>query len=250
MPGEAEAEFLLLQPMVPRNRPNMIAWVAARNDPEHYGQVRYYQFPSNTSVFGPVQVEALIDQDPLISSQVTLWNQSGSRVIRGNLLVVPVGESIIYLQPVYLQSTGSAFPEFQKIVVASPTDVVWADTLEAALTLLLEAGEGPGPSPTPTPTPTPTPGGSPRPSPSAGPQPTPPSGDAQALVAYANLHFELAQAALREGDFATYGAEMALVQEALVELSALLGTPPPSPVPSPAPSPAPSVPAASPAPSP
>jgi uncharacterized membrane protein (UPF0182 family) len=229
MPGEPKAEFLLLQPMVPVSRPNMIAWVAARNDGDTYGKVRVYQFPSNTSIFGPVQVEALIDQDPLISSQITLWNQSGSRVIRGNLLVVPVGDSILYLQPVYLQSTGSAFPEFQKIVVASPTDVVWADTLQQALEQLLRS-TGPTPSPTPTPspggpTPTPSPGG---PTATPGPGETPPAGDLQGLIAYANTHFELAQQALRNGDFATYGDEMQKVQEALQLLGQLTGSPAPS----------------------
>jgi uncharacterized membrane protein (UPF0182 family) len=232
-PGEPAAEFLLLQPMVPTSRPNMIAWVAARNDASHYGQIRYYQFPSNTSIFGPAQVEALIDQDPTISSQITLWNQSGSRVIRGNLLVVPVGDSILYLQPVYLQSTGSAFPEFQKIVVASPTDVVWANTLDDALAQILVAGGG-----TPSPSPNPSPGVTPSPQPSASPGTSPSPTDVQGLVAYANAHFELAQQALRTGDFATYGAEMKKVQAALEQLGQLVGTPPPSPAPSLAPSPA------------
>src|SRR5262245_8702814 len=154
MPGEPKAEFLLLQPMIARQRPNMIAWVAARNDAPNYGTVRAYQFPADTTIFGPAQIEARIDQDPTISAQITLWNQSGSRVIRGNLLVVPVGDSLIYLQPVYLQSTSAAFPEFQRIVVASPTTVVWGRSLSEALTLLLAAqggGGGPGPSPSPGP---------------------------------------------------------------------------------------------------
>ena len=112
MPGEPEPEFLLLQPMVPATRPNMISWVAARNDGADYGAVRVYRFPRDTSIFGPVQIEARIDADPIISSQITLWNQSGSKVIRGNLIVIPVQDSIIYLEPIYLQSTGSAFPEF------------------------------------------------------------------------------------------------------------------------------------------
>ncbi|HVL53180.1 MAG TPA: UPF0182 family protein, partial [Vitreimonas sp.] len=90
MPGEAEAEFVLIQPMVPVNRPNMIAWIAARNDVPNYGDVRVYNFPAETTVFGPVQIEARIDQDPQISAQFTLWRNSGSEVIRGNLIVVPV----------------------------------------------------------------------------------------------------------------------------------------------------------------
>jgi uncharacterized membrane protein (UPF0182 family) len=223
MPGESSAEFLLLQPMIAASRPNMIAWVAARNDAPNYGGVRVYQFPADTTIFGPAQIEARIDQDPTISAQVTLWNQSGSRVIRGNLIVVPVGDSLLYLQPVYLQSTSAAFPEFQKIVVASPTTVTWADTLGQALTQLLEA-QGGGPSPTPTPAPTPSPGVSPTPAPTLPPGGGLPS-DVQGLVAYANQHFEAAQQALRNGDFATYGTEMQKVQAALQKLGELTGTP-------------------------
>ena len=103
----------------------MIAWVAARNDAPNYGTVARLPLPADTTIFGPAQIEAQIDQDPSISAQITLWNQCGSTVIRGNLIVVPVGDSLIYLQPVYLQSTSSAFPEFQRIVVASPTTIVW-----------------------------------------------------------------------------------------------------------------------------
>jgi uncharacterized membrane protein (UPF0182 family) len=235
MPGEAESEFLLLQPMVPTNRPNMIAWVAARNDGDDYGTTRVYRFPAETTVFGPAQIEARIDQDPLISQQVTLWASAGSSVIRGNLIVVPVGDSIIYLQPVYLQSTGSRFPEFRRIVVASPREVVWAETLGESLRLLLEAESGNGPSPGPTPTP--EPGTSPEPEPSAdpggspGPGPTPPADDLGALIEYANTHFELAQQALRDGDFARYGAEMELVEAALRDLDELVGTGNSSPAP-------------------
>jgi uncharacterized membrane protein (UPF0182 family) len=232
MPGEPKAEFLLLQPMIARSRPNMIAWVAARNDAPNYGTVRAYQFPADTTIFGPSQIEARIDQDPTISAQISLWNQSGSEVIRGNLIVVPVGDSLIYLQPVYLQSTSSAFPEFQRIVVASPTTVVWGRTLSEALNLLL-AAQGGGPGASPSPGPTPTPGPSATPGPTATPRPTlPPGGglptDVAGLVEYANTHFELAQAALRSGDFATYGTEMDNVQRALEALGQLTGSPAPS----------------------
>ncbi len=231
MPGEAEAEFLLLQPMVPRQRPNMIAWVAARNDVPNYGGVRVYNFPAQTTVFGPAQIEARIDQDPEISEQFTLWNQSGSEVIRGNLIVVPVGDSLLYLQPVYLQSTASAFPEFQRIIVASPTEVVWAPTLGESLRLLIEA-QGEAPSPEPSPTAPPSPGTSPGPgtTPAATgtpppAQPTPGPGelpsDVAGLIDFANTHFEAAQDALRAGDFARYGEEMALVEQALQRLDEL-----------------------------
>jgi uncharacterized membrane protein (UPF0182 family) len=235
LPGESDAEFLLLQPMIPAKRPNMIAWVAARNDPGVRGEVRSYQFPADTTIFGPAQVEALIDQDPTISAQVTLWNQSGSNVVRGNLIVIPVRDSLLYLQPVYLQSTGSSFPAFQRIIVASPQKVVWASTLSDALNLLLAGGPGP--------TPTPSPSGGPSAGPSATPSASPPSSggplpsDVAGLVLYANTHFETAQSALRAGDFARYGAEMALVRQALSQLSVLTssGAPGTSASPSPAP---------------
>ena len=232
MPGEPDPEFLLLQPMVPSTRPNMIAWIAARMDPNVYGTVRVYRFPQSTSVLGPTQIEAKIDADPVIAAQTTLWDQSGSTVIRGNLIVVPVQDSLIYLQPVYLQSANSAFPEFQRIIVATPRRIVWGTTLTEALQLLFvsEGTPGPGPSPSPTPgpgaSPTPGPVTSPTPGPSGGPIASPPGGDVAALIAYANEHFDKAQTALRNGDFATYGTEMALVQDALRQLDALVKTSP------------------------
>jgi len=225
LPGESGVEFLLLQPMVPVSRPNMIAWVAARNDGAAYGSTLVYRFPADTTIFGPTQIEARIDQDPIISAQVSLWNQSGSKVIYGNLIVLPLDDALIYLQPVYLQSTGSAFPAFTRIVLASPRQVVWAATLSDALRLLLAAEAGnpqPPPSPSPGPGPTPGPGASPGPSATPGPTPgTQLPTDVPGLIAYANQHFELAQAALRDGDFARYGSEITLVQAALQRLQQL-----------------------------
>jgi uncharacterized membrane protein (UPF0182 family) len=245
LPNASGVEFLLLQPMVPTSRPNMIAWVAARMDSPNYGQVQVYRFPADTTVFGPAQIEARIDQDPIISAQVSLWNQSGSKVIRGSLIVVPLDNTLIYLQPVYLQSTGSAFPEFKRIVVASPRQVVWSDSLAGSLQLLLaaEAGGSPNPTPNPTPGPSPGPGSTPAPTPGPGgsPTPTPNVGlpaDVPGLIAYANLHFELAQQALRDSDFARYGTEIGLVQAALQRLATLspgLSTPIPGASTSPAP---------------
>ncbi len=236
MPGEAATEYLLLQPMVPSGRPNMIAWVAARNDAPNYGEVRVFRFPQDTAVRGPNQIEAQIDADPLISAQFTLWSQSGSNVVRGHLIVVPVQNSVVYLQPIYLQSTSSAFPAFQKIIVATSTKIVWGNTLADALKQLLAGGT----SSAPTPTPSPGPGGSPAPSSGPGPSPgstaaplpsgaipPPPAGDVAALVAYANLHFDLAQAALRAGDFGRYGEEIAAVQAALAALGQVVATPTP-----------------------
>lgn len=235
MPGEPEAEFLLLQPMVPLNRPNMIAWVAARMDVPNYGATRVYRFPAETTIFGPAQIEARIVQDPQISQQFTLWSQGGSTVIQGNLIVVPVDDSLIYLQPVYLQSQQSAFPEFQRIIVASPRQVVWAETLGEALRLLLEAEGSPGSTPSPGPTPSAGPSASPTPSPGTD-EPLP--SDVAGLIEYANTHFDLAQVALRDGDFARYGEEIAKVEAALRRLDELapgLGLPSPGASATPAP---------------
>ena len=240
MPGEDEAEFLLLQPMVPLLRPNMIAWVAARQDEPNYGATRVYRFPADTTIFGPAQIEARIVQDPQISQQFTLWSQGGSTVIQGNLIVVPVDDSLIYLQPVYLQSQQSAFPEFQRIIVASPREVVWAETLGEALDLLLQAEAGtPGPTAPPAPTPAPSPGTSPSPGPTPSVDPSDPlPADVPGLIDYANRHFELAEQALRAGDFALYGEEIAKVEAALQRLDELapelgLGSPAPSVSPAP-----------------
>ncbi|MEA2608577.1 MAG: uncharacterized protein QOJ75_820 [Chloroflexota bacterium] len=222
LPGESGVEFLLLQPMVPTNRPNMIAWIAARMDGSNYGATQVYRFPADTTIFGPAQIEARIDQDPTISAQISLWNQSGSTVVRGSLIVVPLDNSLIYLQPVYLQSTGSAFPEFKRIVVASPRQVVWGASLGESLRLLLAAESGGAPGPAPSPPSSPGPSASP--GPGGGPSPTPAAGlptDVAGLIDYANAHFELAQTALRDGDFARYGQEIALVQAALQRLQVL-----------------------------
>ena len=228
LPGEKGVEFLLLQPMVPTSRPNMIAWVAARNDGANYGSTLVYRFPADTTIFGPAQIEARIDQDPVISAQISLWNQSGSQVIRGNLIVLPLDDALIYLQPIYLQSTGSAFPAFTRIVVASPRQVVWSATLGDALRLLLAAEAGAPPQPTPPPSPGPSaspgPGATPTAGPVGTPSPTPVAGlptDVPGLIDYANAHYELAQQALRDGDLARYGEEIALVGAAIQQLQVL-----------------------------
>jgi len=227
LPDRTAPEFVLIQPMVPASRPNMIAWVAARNDGTARGQVIVYQLPANTTIQGPNQIEARIDQDPVISAQISLWNQSGSQVIRGNLLVIPVGTSFLYLEPIYLQSTSAAFPQLTKVVVASSTTVGWGSTLAVALQAVTSgagtggtAGTGggsggTGPQPTATPLPTLANGALPT--------------DIPGLIQFANDHFSAAKAAQARGDFVTYGQELQLVQDALVALENLTG---PSPAPS------------------
>src|SRR6185295_13141958 len=104
LPGEARAEYVLMLPMVPSQRENMIAWMAARCDPPDYGKVVIYEFPKDKLVYGPFQIEARIQQNTDISQQISLWNQMGSRVIRGHLLVVPIENSILYVSPLYLRA--------------------------------------------------------------------------------------------------------------------------------------------------
>jgi hypothetical protein len=238
MPDSANPEFLLLQPMAPSGRKNMIAWVAAHNDPGQYGQVSVVDFPVDANVFGPEQMEGKIASNPQISQQITLWAQGGSQVILGNLLVLPVQNSLLYVEPVYLVSTSNSIPAFVKVVVGTPSQVVWGDTLADALNQIY-AGAGaitPGTSGAPGATPTPGASGSTSP-PTATPgsSSTPgalpsfsTSGTTQELVAEANAHFEAAQAAAQKLDWATYGSEMKIVQQLLTELENSVGTPAPS----------------------
>jgi uncharacterized protein len=119
-------------PMVPSQRENMIAWVAARCDPPDYGRLIVYEFPKEKLVYGPFQIEARINQNTEISQQISLWNQMGSRVIRGNLLVVPIDNSILYVSPLYLRAESGQLPELKRVIAAYGGRVVMKDTLPAA----------------------------------------------------------------------------------------------------------------------
>jgi uncharacterized membrane protein (UPF0182 family) len=140
LPGESEAEFILLVPFVPTERDNMISWMAARCDPEHYGRLLLYQFPKQKLIYGPMQIEARIDQDPAISEMMTLWSQAGSKVIRGNLLVIPIGDSLMYVEPVYLQAESSKLPELKRVIVSYENHIAMEATLERALRKVFAAG--------------------------------------------------------------------------------------------------------------
>jgi uncharacterized membrane protein (UPF0182 family) len=246
VPGDSADTFMLLQPMVLQNRPNMIAWVAAYNDyPTTYGQVKVFDFPESTNVFGPVQMESLIQQNQQISQQITLWEGAGSHVVLGNLLVIPLEDTLMYVEPVYLQAANSPLPVFQKVVVGTPTQIVWGNSLTDALTQIY-AGQGttgggtsPGGSPGPSPTPGASAGPTATPAITATPGPLPSlnlSGTAQQLIAEANAHYEAAQAALRAGDLGKYQEEMNTVGQILAKLQSTLGTPAPTLVPSATPS--------------
>ena len=146
LPDEDREEFLLIQPFTPVERHNLVAWIAARSDAAHYGELVLFQFPSGRHVDGPNQVEARIDNDATISEQFTLWGQVGSEVSRGILLVIPVGDSILYAEPVFLRPETLEFPELRRIILADATKVVMHSTLERSVQALV--GELPAVAPT------------------------------------------------------------------------------------------------------
>ena len=130
LPGEQNPEFLLIMPFTPRGKQNMVSWVAARNDGAHYGEYVSYILPKDKVIFGPQQVASRINQDPAISRDFTLFHQAGSSVVQGNLLVVPIGDSFLYFEPIYLQATSaSGLPELKKVILADSVNVAYQDTL-------------------------------------------------------------------------------------------------------------------------
>jgi uncharacterized protein len=217
LPGEQQAEFVLIQPLVTAGRNNMIAWTAARMDPGHYGERIAFLFPPDTNTYGPALIQGRINQDSNVSAQFTLWSQAGSSVVRGNLLVLPMGDAIVYVEPIFLRSTSSSQPEFKRVIVASQSKVAFADSLDAALSQIL--GEATVPPPE----------GSGEGGGGSGNLP----GTAPELVAQAQQLYADAQAALKAGDLGTYQTKIDQMNQVLQALAALLGTPAPSPSASP-----------------
>ena len=203
LPGETRTEFVLMLPMVPSQRENMIAWLAARSDPPNYGKLIVYEFPKDKLVYGPFQIEALINQNTEISQQISLWNQMGSRVIRGNLLVVPIGNSILYVTPLYLRAETGQLPELKRVIAVYGDHVVMEQTLPEALAALFQV-------------------------PSAAPASvasgavnsvTPLRSDtAQEALA----HYERAMTELKAGNFGGFGSEMAALQPLLKRMGGQL----------------------------
>jgi uncharacterized membrane protein (UPF0182 family) len=140
LPGEPTVEFVAILPFTPANRNNMIGWIAGRSDGANYGKSIVYNFPKTRLVVGPLQVEARIDQNAQLSAQLTLWNQQGSQVKRGTLLVIPCGKALIYAEPIYLQAQRSPMPELRLVVLALQDKLAYGSTFEAALRSLF-AGE-------------------------------------------------------------------------------------------------------------
>jgi uncharacterized protein len=196
LPGEPRAEFFLMVPMVPSRRDNMIAWLAARCDAPDYGKLIVYEFPKDRLIYGPFQIEARINQNTEISQQITLWNQMGSRVIRGeNLLVIPIENSILYVTPLYLRAEYGHLPELKRVIAAYGEKVVMKETLSEALAALFA---GPG---------------------LASNAPEPATEPSRANSAQAALdHYNQAMERLKSGDWAGFGAQMDMMRDLLEKL--------------------------------
>src|SRR5258708_14766277 len=151
LPEESQAEFILMVPFTPRGKDNLASWMVARNDGAHYGQLVLYRFPKQSLVYGPTQIVNRINQDTDISGQITLWDQRGSQVIRGNLLIIPIEESLIYVQPLYLRAEGGRIPEMKRVVVAYQNRVVMEETLEAGVGRVFGGAVEPAPAALPPP---------------------------------------------------------------------------------------------------
>jgi uncharacterized protein len=215
LPGESEAEFIQMLPFTPRGRDNLAAWLVARSDGEHYGKMLVFEFPKQKLVFGPRQVVARISQDQVISPQITLWNQQGSQVIWGTLMVIPIEESLIYVRPLYLRASGGRIPELTRVIVAYENRIVMQETLEAGLAELFGGKAAPSSAGTRT-TAVPTDPGPPA---EGGPG-SPARPDLDGLAAEAQAHYERAVAAQKSGDWATYGEELRRLGEVLERMRA------------------------------
>ncbi|HZK67596.1 MAG TPA: UPF0182 family protein [Chloroflexota bacterium] len=214
LPGQERAEFLQMLPFSPSNKDNMVAWMAARSDGEDYGKLIVYRYPKDKLIYGPMQLESRIDQDPVISSQFTLWNQQGSGVNRGNLLVIPVGNANLYVEPVYLQSQNSSIPELKRVIVSTGNRVVMEPSLAEALAKLYDGRVAVGTTPPST-----------QPAPSG--QPAQPGGAVSPGVAQlarsAQEKYNRAQERLKAGDLAGFGEELKRLEADLNALNQQAG---------------------------
>ncbi|MFZ5647164.1 MAG: UPF0182 family protein [Bacillota bacterium] len=207
LPGEKKPEFIQIMPFTPHKKINMIAWLAGRSDGENYGKLLLYEFPKQELVYGPAQVEARINQDSYISQQLTLWSQRGTSVIRGNLLVIPVKDALLYVEPLYLQSEQSKMPELRRVIVAHGDKIVMEPTLNEALQKLFgkEIARETGKTAEPQ-------------KPEAGTQKT-----VKELAQEANKVYEEGLSKLKSGDWAGYGESNKKLKGILDELARRAG---------------------------
>ena len=209
LPGESSVEFVEILPFTPANRNNLIGWIAGRSDGEHYGTSIVYDFPKTKQVDGPMQIEARIDQNAQLSGQLTLWNQQGSQVKRGTLLVIPSGRALLYAEPIYLQANRSPMPELRLVVLALQDKLAYGPTFEAALSSLfggnlssLSAAESPAAA-------TPTTAGA-----------AAPAQDLNALIQQASRDFDDYQRLTAAGKMAEAGAKLEELKQVIGKLGA------------------------------
>ena len=221
LPGEERAEFIQMLPFTPRGKNNLAAWMVARSDGENYGKMLVFQFPKQKVVFGPSQIVARINQDQEISPQITLWNQQGSEVIQGTLLVIPIEEALLYIRPLYLRASGGRIPELKRVIVAYQNQIVMEETLDEALArlfgeavdapampetiLVADAGVDAGAAPAAAEAAVP-------------PVPQLPATAIPALARQAQEHYSRAIQAQRQGDWAAYGNEIRQLGDILEQL--------------------------------
>ena len=204
LPGEEAAEFIQMLPFTPARKDNLASWMVARSDGEHYGRLMVFQFPKQKVVFGPRQIVARINQDQAIAPQITLWNQQGSEVLQGTLLVVPIEESLLYIRPLYLRSAGGRIPELKRVIVAHQNQIVMEETLDQALNRLFP-GDGTREAQRTAPG-------------DVGEVPDRPGTD-DSLAAQAVEHYRRAVQAQRDGNWALYGEEIRRLGEVLENMN-------------------------------
>ncbi|MBN2337825.1 MAG: UPF0182 family protein [Acidobacteria bacterium] len=205
LPQETREEFILMLPFTPGRKDNLSAWMVARSDGEHYGKLVVYRFPKQKLVYGPRQIVARVNQDAEIARQISLWDQRGSQVIQGNLLIIPIEEALLYIRPLYLRAQNGKIPELKRVIVAYENRIAMEETLEASIARIFEgeysfaAGEARLAEQS---------AGAPPRAPTAG----------LGLVEEAGEAYSRAVAAQRQGDWATYGEELRKLGAALEEL--------------------------------
>ena len=205
LPGEQDAEFIQMLPFTPRRRDNLASWMVARSDGEHYGKLQVFQFPKQTLVFGPQQVVARINQDQVISPQITLWNQQGSQVIQGTLMVIPIEGSLIYVRPLYLRAENGRIPELRRVIVAYQNNIVMEPTLDQAMARLFGQSDRQSEKRATTAT-------------TMTPASTTAAPSWERLAADARETYQRALEAQRAGDWAKYGEEIKRLGEILERL--------------------------------
>ncbi len=205
IPGEEKAEYVQMMPFTPKSRPNMIAWMCARMDGDNYGNMLVYSFPKQETIYGPEQIESRINQNTQIAQQLSLWDQRGSRVYRGNLLVIPINNSILYVEPLYLQADNSRLPELKRVIVAYGNTTVMEESLDRALLRIFGEGR------------TPVPPSSSTGEPGIPEVPALPS-SVQDLANQARQYYDTANERLQSGDWAGYGDNINKLNEVLMEL--------------------------------